>query len=107
MNRTNLTIGIKVILAILFMGCLLDMPYGYFQLVRFTGMSGFVLLAYFDSTRKDKTLMIMWILFALLINPFIKVALGRTIWNVVDVIWAVTLIITIFLKQGNPNEKTK
>ena len=107
MNRTNLTIGIKVILAILFMGCLLDMPYGYFQLVRFTGMGGFVLLAYFDSPRKDKTLMIMWILFALLINPFIKVALGRTIWNVVDVIWAVTLIITIFLKQGNPNEKTK
>jgi len=107
MNRINLTIGIKVILAILFMGCLLDMPYGYFQLVRFVGMGGFILLAYFDSSRKDKTLMIIWILFALLINPFIKVALGRAIWNVVDVIWAITLIITIFLNKGNPNEKAK
>uniref|UniRef100_UPI00404828ED DUF6804 family protein n=1 Tax=Roseivirga sp. TaxID=1964215 RepID=UPI00404828ED len=29
---------IKVVLSILFLVCLLDMPYGYFQLVRFIGI---------------------------------------------------------------------
>lgn len=104
MSRANLTIGLKVILAILFMGCLLDMPYGYFQLVRFVGMGGFILLAYFDSSRKDKTLMIIWILFALLINPFFKVALGRTVWNIIDVIWAVILVFTLFIKAPSKDD---
>lgn len=39
---------IKITHSILFVLCLLKMPYGYFQLVRFAGMVGFVLLAYFD-----------------------------------------------------------
>ena len=38
--------GIKIILAILFFLCLADMPYGYYQFVRFAGLIGFVILAY-------------------------------------------------------------
>jgi hypothetical protein len=36
---------------------------------------------------------------AILINPFVKIALGRTIWNVKDVIWAVILIASIFMPE--------
>jgi hypothetical protein len=36
---------IKIILAILLFACLLDMPYGFFQLVRFVALVGFGILA--------------------------------------------------------------
>lgn len=38
--------AIKVILAFLFFLCLADMPYGYYQFVRFAGLVGFTILAY-------------------------------------------------------------
>lgn len=92
----NITkIAVKLILTILFILCLLDMPYGYFQFVRFVGMGGFILLAYFDSPNENKTLMIVWICSAVLINPLIKVPLGRTIWNITDIIWAIFLLTTV------------
>lgn len=94
--KVNIKTLVKLVLAILFLICLLDMPYGYFQLVRAVGMTGFAWLAYQDKDRADKTLLIIWIASALLINPLIKVPLGRTIWNIVDVIWAVLLLATIW-----------
>ncbi|HET7115041.1 MAG TPA: DUF6804 family protein [Hanamia sp.] len=89
----------KIILAILFIACLFKMAYGYFQLVRFLGMVSFVWFAYIDGEKKDKTLFIIWVLSALLINPFIKIALGRTIWNIVDVTWAILLLSTILVDK--------
>jgi hypothetical protein len=38
--------AIKIILAILFFLCLADMPYGFYQFVRFAGLIGFAILAY-------------------------------------------------------------
>lgn len=74
------------------------MPYGYFQAVRFIGMLGFILLAYFSSQQNDKIEVIIYIALALLFQPFFKVALGRTIWNIMDVILGIGLIISIFMK---------
>ena len=89
---------IKIILSILFLVCLLDMPYGYFQLVRFFGMVGFVILAY-NNYQKNQTWFVIWLGSAVLINPIFKISLGREIWNIVDVIWAILLIASIFIKQ--------
>ncbi len=75
------------------------MPYGYFQLVRLIGMFGFILLAYYDSQKSNKLFMILWICSAILINPLFKIALGRTIWNTIDVIWAIILITTIIIER--------
>ena len=74
------------------------MPYGYFQLVRFVGMTGFIILAYLDKDKEDKIQMIVWICSALLINPIFKIALGRTIWNIVDVILAIVLLTSLILE---------
>lgn len=90
---------IKVILSILFLVCLLDMPYGYFQLVRFLGMVGFAILAY-NNYQKKQTWFVIWLASAILINPIFKISLGRDIWNVVDVIWAILLIASILIKQA-------
>ena len=89
---------IKIALSILFIGCLFDMPYGYFQFVGFLGMVGFGVLA-FEMYEKDQTWFIVWLASAVLINPLIKISLGREIWNIVDVIWAVILVVSIFKKK--------
>ena len=74
------------------------MPYGYYQAVRFIGMLGFILLAYLSNQQNNKIEAIIYIAFALLLQPFIKVALGRTVWNIVDVIVSAGLIISLFVK---------
>ena len=89
---------IKIILSILFLVCLLDMPYGYFQLVRFLGMVGFAILA-FKNYQKNQGFFVLWLASAILINPIFKISLGRDIWNIIDVIWAILLVASIFFNQ--------
>jgi hypothetical protein len=94
-----LQIGIKISLSILFLLCLLDMPYGYFQIVRFAGFVGFGLLAYQANEDKKKEMTIVFIGLALLFQPFFKIALGRQVWNIVDVLVSIFLIATIFMNR--------
>ncbi len=91
--------AIKVVLIILFLLCLLDMPYGYFQIVRFAGLIGFGILAFQANENKQKEIAIIYIGLSLLFQPFFKIALGRQMWNIVDVVIGVGLIISIFMKQ--------
>ena len=90
---------IKIFLAILFFICLADMPYGYFQLVRFAGLTGFAILAFKAREEGRKTEMIIYVSLALLFQPFFKIALGRQIWNIVDVIVGLGLLISLFKKN--------
>ena len=90
---------IKTILSILFLLCLFHMPYGYYEAARFIGMLGFALLAYYCNQQNKKIEVIIYIALALLFQPFIKVALGRTIWNITDVIVSLGLVISIFIRD--------
>ena len=99
MDSTNKLI--KLILAIFLLICVLDMPYGYYQLVRFLGMVGFGILAYSAYQRKDKQFVILWASSAILINPLIKISLGRDLWNVIDIIWAILLFLSLRLENKN------
>jgi hypothetical protein len=87
---------IKIILALLFFLCLLDMPYGYYQLVRFAGLVGFAILAYNANEMQNKTEMIVYICLAILFQPLFKISLGRELWNAVDVIVGIGLLVSIF-----------
>ena len=98
---------VKVALSLLFLACLLHMPYGFYQLVRFVGFGGFALLAYFSFKRKAEAEMIVCCVLALLFQPFIKVVLGRTIWNMVDVIVAVCLVVSLILDRIKVNNIKK
>jgi hypothetical protein len=90
--------AIKIILAILFFICLADMPYGYYQFVRFAGLIGFAILASQANKQGRQTEMIIYGGLALLFQPFFKIALGRQMWNVVDVVVGIGLLISIFIK---------
>jgi hypothetical protein len=95
---------IKIVLAILFFLCLADMPYGFYQFVRFAGLIGFAILAYQANQQDRQTEMIIYAGLALLFQPFLKIALGRDIWNIVDVIVGIGLLISIFM---NPKESSR
>lgn len=87
---------IQLIFAGMLLICLADMPYGYFQLVRFIAMVLFGWMAYDYSTKEQQFGFITFGSLALLFQPFFKIALGRTIWNIVDVIVAIVLIVMFF-----------
>lgn len=58
-------------------------------------MVGFAYLAYqAKSEHKDQEIWIYGAL-ALLFQPFFKIALGRELWNIVDVIVAIGLLISL------------
>lgn len=90
---------IKIVLAILLFLCLADMPYGFYQFIRFAAMIGFGILAFQSAESENKSFLIIYGALALLFQPFFKIALGRELWNIVDVIVAVGLIITLFLDK--------
>ena len=79
------------------------MPYGYYQATRFIGMLGFILLAYINYERNKNldSSIIIYLALALLFQPLIKIALGRTMWNIIDVVVSVGLITSIFWKPRN------
>ena len=91
---------IKIVLAALLILCLAPMPYGYYELVRFSSMLGFAILGYQSFKDKNEIFGIIFFGLALLFQPFWKVNLGRDIWQVVDVIVAAGLIISLFLKKS-------
>lgn len=92
---------IKIILAILFFLCLADMPYGYYQLVRFTALIGFALLAYKANEQGQKTEVVIYVCLGILFQSLIKIALGRPIWNIVDVVVGVALLVSLFMRPSN------
>lgn len=101
---------IKFILIALFIGCLFKMPYSYYEISRFIGVVGFCILGYKAYLKKDNTNMVVWFASALLINPFIKLALGRAVWNVIDIIWVILLISSFKPKIKKPmseNERAR
>lgn len=83
---------LSYILAILLFLCLADMPYGYYQFVRFVAAAFFAYAAYTENESGSKELAIVFIVLAVLFQPFFKISLGRTLWNMVDVIVGLGLI---------------
>ena len=84
--------------------CLTDMPYSFYQFVRFTSFVGFGILAYQAQMQDKQTEMIIYGALALLFQPFFKIALGRELWNIVDVIVGIGLLVSIFIQpKANQN----
>jgi len=85
---------LKFILAILLFICLLDMPYGYFQFIRLASLVVFTILAYQSFENNKQMELIIYVGLALLFQPFFKISLGRELWNIVDVIVGIGLVIS-------------
>lgn len=104
MKKENNISILSLIYAIMLLICWHpDLPYLYFQLIRVIGMITFGLLAYLNYERGNMPFAIIFGISILIIQPFVKVPLGRFNWNILDTIWAVLLIINSiqFLKNKN------
>lgn len=88
-------------LATILLLCLAPMPFGYFQLVRFLATLAFGVMAYRFYRDRKEVLTYTFGVLALLFQPFYKIALGRTIWNVVDLVVAIGLIILFLCERKN------
>ena len=96
---------LPLFLALALLVCLLPMPYGYFMLVRFAAMVIFGLMAYDYYQKQREGLAIFFGAMAVLFQPIIKISLGRTMWNVVDVVMAIVLIVIWYREKQNPTNK--
>ena len=86
---------IKIVLSVLFLLCLIDMPYGFYQLIRFIALIGFGVLAYQSYQKEKQTEFVIYLILAVLFQPIFKIYLGRTIWNIIDVVVAIGLLCSI------------
>jgi len=75
------------------------MPYGFYQLVRLLALAGFAVLAFMANKESRQAEMIVYIVLAVLFQPLLKIALGRELWNVVDVIVGVGLLVSVFVEK--------
>lgn len=86
---------VKLIVAVLLLLCLADMPYGFYQLVRFVAAVAFAYLSYDYFKSKKDVMGFVFAALALLFQPLLKVSLGRTLWNLVDILVALGLLFLI------------
>lgn len=91
--------ALKVILASLLLLCLAHMPYGYYQLVKWAALVCFTFMGYDYYQRKDVPMAFVFFGLAVLFQPVVKIALGRTLWNIVDVVVAIFLIVLTFIDK--------
>ncbi|SRR5258705_13719813 len=99
---------VKIVLATLLFLCLADMPYGYYQFIRYLFMVVFTVYAYNFYQRGNISSTILFIALAILFQPFFKIALGRQMWNIIDVVIACLLIASVilpYIKKESQKEK--
>jgi hypothetical protein len=74
------------------------MSYGYYQFVRFVALVSFGYLAINANKQHNTNAVFIYVVLAVLFQPFFKIALGRSIWNVVDVIVSIILMVSLVIK---------
>jgi hypothetical protein len=79
---------------------LLEMPYGFYQFVRYIAMIGFAYLAFDANSKNKKNELFIYIALAILFQPLIKIALGRIIWNIVDVVVGIGLLLSLYKSEN-------
>lgn len=100
---------VPLYLAVVLLLCLAPMPYGYFQLVRLLSTIVFGVMTFRYYKEGNEKLAYTFGALVLLFQPFYKISLGRTVWNVIDVIVAIGLIILFFWewKKGGTKPQMK
>ena len=96
-----------LVIAAMMLLCLAPMPYGYFQLVRLLATIAFGFMSFRFYQERKEALFYTFGALALLFQPLYKIALGRTIWNIIDVIVAIGLILLFIWDWKNGKKERK
>ncbi|MBE8712693.1 DUF6804 family protein [Sphingobacterium hungaricum] len=97
MNLKNIQIGLIIVLML----CLLPMPYGYYTIVRICTVVYFGYLTFNVDTKSNKNRKVLFFYIAIIIlfQPFIKLPVGRLIWNIIDVVVAIWILLHLGKKR--------
>lgn len=95
MKEMKISNIIKGVIAVMLLLCLITLPYGMYTLIRFCAAAAFIYFAIDYISHDKKGLGYTFIALAALFQPFLKVHLGRVIWNCVDVAVALLLIVLL------------
>jgi len=95
---------IKLYISIILIVCIAKLPYEYYQFIRLLLMVGFGILAYESKLKRNVNSMFLYSLLAILFQPYFKITLRKENWNIIDLIIAIGLIVSIipfnnFLKK--------
>jgi len=94
---------LKVILIVgLLIALLPGIPYGYFSILRIYAIIVFGILALQIPKTKQNTKnknFLIYLFLIILFQPILKIPLGRTIWNIIDIAVAIWLLITLNRKK--------
>jgi len=104
LNNKHILI-IYAVMTVLLLLCLLDMPYGFFQLVRFLALVSFGLLAYDAHLKGNNFHFIVNVALAVLFQPLLKISFGREFWNFIDIIVAIWLVVQSIILFKNSATK--
>lgn len=100
-----MTVIIKLLIAALLIGCLFNVPYGYFQFIRIAGCIGFAYLAYNEFNYKRNITGILSVACAILLNPVYKIHFTRKLWNDIDLVIAILLLIWVIFDASKNIKK--
>lgn len=95
----------NMIAAAMLFGTLADLPYGYYQLLRFVVCGVAVYVAF--SAYNGQKMWAVWIFgfVALLFNPLIPIHLPRELWQPIDLICAILFIVMAFVLKKSSEDK--
>ena len=86
-----------VLIAVLVLfGALSNMPYGYFQLLRWVVCSVGIYSAYINSESKHDTWAWVFGIIAVLFNPIRPFYFKRDTWQILDIVSGVIFLVSIF-----------
>lgn len=105
--NTDSAIVIKILLSIVLLVCLLKMPYGYYQFVRIAACFGFAFLAFKEFQKENVLLGMLCVGVAILFNPILKIYFKRSVWQTIDLSFAIVLFIWAILSYYSVAKKGK
>lgn len=89
--------SVQIALIIALILCLLPMPYGYYTIVRVCTMVYFGYLAFRvnKKSKKNRSLLIFYLVVIILFQPFVKLPIGRLVWNIIDIGLAIWILLNL------------
>jgi hypothetical protein len=88
---------IRIALAALLIIFLFHIPWGWFRLFRYFSLVGFSILAYYAYERKNVPLVILYLILAMIFQPFWLLPMGPLPWHALDVAVAAGLVASVFI----------
>ncbi len=93
----------KIVTILFLLIALADLPYGYFQFLKWVVLASAGYAAYLYYQSKKKVWVFIFGIIALLFNPIFRFYFSRETWCILDVIVAIIFFTSLFIKYERKN----